>query len=178
LTTLVSECEQSIKSLQVTNAADLSIISDAPLRGAIAVQEANLRLAEAELQPIVLTSPITGSVSKIDKLEGSTVGANDPIVTVASPKVDYILGYVGQPLRIEPVLGMKVEVRSRGLNRTVTYARITHIGSQIELFNAPLRARGMGNAQERGLPIAVSVPADLKLRPGELVDITLASKND
>jgi hypothetical protein len=31
----------------------------------------------------------------------------------------------------------------------------------------------MGSAQERGLPVIVSVPDDLKLRPGELVDLRL-----
>jgi hypothetical protein len=66
-----------------------------------------------------------------------------------------------------------VEVRSRGTNRTVGEARITSIGPRIELFNAPFRINGLGNAQERGLPIVISVPPNMDLRPGELVDLNL-----
>jgi hypothetical protein len=52
-------------------------------------------------------------------------------------------------------------------------ARVTDIGPRIELFDAPLRVRGMGAAQERGLPIVISMPPNLSIRPGELVDIRL-----
>ena len=31
----------------------------------------------------------------------------------------------------------------------------------------------MGAAQERGLPFVVSLPPDMKLLPGELVDVTI-----
>lgn len=141
---------------------------------ALTLANERLRLAEAELQPITLTSPIDGCVSKLQKLAGTTIIDGEPILTVASPDADYILGYVGQPLRIEPTRGMTVKVRSRGLHRTVGEATITHVGPRIELFNAPLRVRGMGNAQQRGLPIMVSVPPEMKLRPGELVDLTLS----
>jgi hypothetical protein len=75
---------------------------------------------------------------------------------------------------VEPTVGMKVEVRSRGVRRTVGQGEIIHVGPRMQLFDAPLRIRGMGNAQERGLPIVVTVPPEMKLRPGELVDLTLA----
>jgi hypothetical protein len=125
------------------------------------------------MRPVVITAPIDGRVSRIDKLGGARVAAGEPILMIASPEVEYILGYLGQPLRIEPKPGMRVEVRSRGLNRTVGEGQVTDVGPRIELFNAPLRVRGMGNAQERGLPILVSVPPNMKLRPGELVDLSL-----
>ena len=87
--------------------------------------------------------------------------------------MDRIIGFLGLPLRIQPKLGMEVEIRSRGLNRTAGRARITYIGPRIELFNAPIRLRTMEAAQARGLPIAVSVPPNMRLRPGELVDLSL-----
>jgi hypothetical protein len=70
-------------------------------------------------------------------------------------------------------VGMKAEVRSRGLVRKVGEAQVTDIGPRIELFDAPLRVRGMGAAQERGLPIMISIPPNMSIRPGELVDIRL-----
>jgi len=152
------------------------VAKDSPaVRASLDLLEAKLRLEEARFKPILLTSPIDGRVSKVSKLPGTTVREGETIVTVASPKVDYILGYIGQPLRVEPVAGQTVEVRSRGLNRSTGQAHVLEVGPRIELFNAPLRVRGMGNAQERGLPILVSIPTDMQLRPGELVDLRLPS---
>lgn len=142
-------------------------------RAALAVEEENLKLAEAQLQPIILTAPISGRVSKLEKASGSTVVEGSPIATIATTTPDRIIGYLSQPLRIEPKVGMQAEVRSRGLVRKVGIAQITEVGPRIEVFDAPLRVRGMGAAQERGLPIIISMPPNLTIRPGELVDIRL-----
>ncbi len=142
-------------------------------KAALAVAEENLKLAEAQLQPIVLTAPISGRVSKVDKLAGTTVTEGIPIVTIASTTPNRIIGYLSQPLRIEPKVGMRAEVRSRGLVRKVGEAQVTEIGPRMELFDAPLRVRGMGAAQERGLPIIISIPPNMRILPGELVDIRL-----
>ncbi len=147
---------------------------DSPsLKAALAVAEASFQLAAAEIQPIVLTAPISGRVIKISALTGSTVGAAAPIVTIASPQVDRIIGFIGLPLRLEPQVGMEVEIRSRGHNRVVGRSRIDYVGPRIQLFNAPMRLRTMEAAQERGLPIALPPPPNLHLRPGELVDLHL-----
>lgn len=165
----VDAAERSWRTLDAASAAD-----EAPATiAALAVAEQNLKLAEAQLRPIVLRAPISGRVSKVDKMAGATVVEGIPIVTIASTTPNRIIGYLSQPLRIEPRVGMRAEVRSRGLVRKVGEARVTNIGPRIELFDAPLRVRGMGVAQERGLPIVVSIPPDMLIRPGELVDIRL-----
>ena len=144
---------------------------DPSIRAKLEVEEQKLHLAESELCPVLLKAPITGRVSKITKLAGMSVASNDPILTIANPKVDRILGFIGQPLRLEPKVGTAVEIRSRNAQRTVGKSHITHVGPRVELFNAPLRVRGMGSAQERGLPILIDVPEGMELRPGEMVDI-------
>lgn len=152
---------------------DRRTIESPQVRAALALAEERLHLAEAEMRPIVLTAPIDGVVTAVNKFPGSMVATAEPIVTIASSHVDHIVGFIPQPLRVEPVEGMEVEVRSRGVHRTVGYGRVLHVGARIELFDAPLRIRGLGNAQQRGLPIIVSVPPNMKLRPGELVDLAL-----
>lgn len=146
----------------------------ATVKAAMAVATEKLRLAEAELQPVLLRAPIAGRLTRLEVLPQSSVVRGGAIASIASPGVDRIIGYIGQPLRIEPRVGMKAQVRSRGFDRTLGECQVSHIGPRIELFDAPLRVRGMGAAQERGLPIVVTVPPNLKLRPGEFVDITLA----
>jgi multidrug resistance efflux pump len=168
-TLAVDAAEKSWRALDAASAKDAAPATTA----ALAVAEENLKLAESKLQPITLTAPISGRVSKLDKMAGSTVVEGLPIVTIASTTPDRIIGYLSQPLRIEPKVGMKAEVRSRGLVRNVGEAQVTDIGPRIELFDAPLRVRGMGAAQERGLPIMISIPPNMSIRPGELVDIRL-----
>jgi hypothetical protein len=80
------------------------------------------------------------------------------------------------PILDEPKVGMEVQIRTRGLRREVGLARIVEVGAQLEsvplALLSPMRLAGA----ELGLPIDVSLPANLRIRPGELVDITLLSK--
>jgi len=142
-------------------------------KAALAVAEKNLELAEAQLKPIVLTAPIDGRVSRVDKAVGAAIVEGIPIVTIASTTPDRIVGYLAQPIRIKPEVGMRAEIRSRGMVRQSGEAKVLEIGPRMELFDAPLRIRGMGANQERGLPILISIPKDMTFLPGELVDIRL-----
>ena len=165
----VDVAEKSWRALDSASAAD-----DPPAtKAALAVAEKKLGLAEAQLQPIVLRAPIDGRISKIDKMAGAMVVEGIPIVTIASTKPDRIIGYVGQPIRVQPKVGMRAEIRSRGIVRKTGEAKVLEVGPRMELFDAPLRIRGMGGSQERGLPIMISIPPDMSFFPGELVDIRL-----
>jgi len=166
---LVEQTGESIKRLN----PDTFDPDTAAVRAAVAVAQQQLKLAEAELQPVYLTAPIAGQVSKVNKFPDSMVATAEVIATIADPHVDRIIGYVSQPIRLEPKVGMPVEIRTRGAQRMTGRAQITHVGPRIELFTAPLRIRGMGAAQERGLPFVVSLPPEMKLLPGELVDVTI-----
>jgi len=168
-TLAVEAAENSWRGLEADPANDESPATKA----ALAVAEQKLLLAESKLQPVTLTAPISGSISKLEKVPGSTVLEGTSIVTIASTTPNRIIGYLSQPLRIEPTNGMRAEVRSRGLVRKVGLATVTDIGPRMELFDAPLRVRGMGAAQERGLPVFISIPPNMSIRPGELVDIRL-----
>lgn len=165
----VATAEKALLALAPTNNVDES----ASVKAAIAVANQSLRLAESELQPVALRAPISGYITKIEALPQGTVVRGGAIATIASSGVDRIVGFIGQPIRVEPRVGMKAIVRSRGINRVAGDCLISHVGPRIELFDAPLRVRGMGAAQERGLPIVVTVPPNLHLRPGEFVEITL-----
>lgn len=132
-----------------------------------------LRLAESELKPVILRAPISGHITKLGASANALVNRRQPLITVSDSKVQRIVGYIPQPVRVEPTVGMPVEIRSRGSERVTVRSTVAEIGPRIELFDAPLRVRGMGAAQERGLPIVVSVPENMKLRPGELVELRL-----
>lgn len=132
-----------------------------------------LRLAESELRPTILRAPLSGHLTRLYVQANAAVNRRQPLMTIADSHVERIIGYIPQPVRVEPTNGMTIEVRSRGTHRTVALSSIVNVGPRIELFDAPLRIRGMGAAQERGLPVVVGVPTGMSLRPGELVDLRL-----
>jgi len=170
---LVAEGETNLQSLQVTNRADISKVSTDPLAAAIAVQESKLRLTEAELSPRMVKAPIDGIVTTIFHRAGEAVNAGQPIVAIATLSPVRIVGYLRMPLAARPTVGMEVQVRTRGLRREVGKATVTEVGTQLESVPATLLGPINFANVVQGLPVDISLPPNLKILPGELVDITL-----
>ena len=170
---LVAEGETNLQSLQVTNKTEISKVSTDPLAAAIAVQESKLRLTEAELSPRVVKAPIDGIVTTIYHRAGEAVNAGQPIVAIATLSPVRIIGYLRVPLAARPTVGMEVQVRTRGLRREAGKATVTEVGTQLESVPATLLGPINFANIVQGLPLDISLPANLKILPGELVDITL-----
>jgi HlyD family secretion protein len=173
LTRLVEEGEKSLKELSPDNSPDISKISDDPMRAAMALNEAKLRQAEAELSPLTLYAPIDGIVTTIFNRPGEAVLAGKPVVSIATLKPIRIVGYLKAPVLDEAKPGMRVEVRTRGFRRESGPAQIMEIGAQLEAVPAPLQSSLKLASVEMGLPVEISIPSNLDIRPGELVDISL-----
>ena len=178
LSRLVTEGEAHLKSLQLTNTPDPSKVSADPLLAAIGVQETKLKLTEAELSPIPLRAPMDGIVSTIYHRAGEAVNAGQPIVAIATFNAVRIVGYLRPPILEEPKVGAQVIVRTRGLRREVGPARVLEVGSQMESVPATLLGPVKFANVELGLPVDISLPTNVKIRPGELVDIYLPGKSD
>jgi multidrug resistance efflux pump len=178
LTWLVEEQARNFEQMQPTNSIDMAKVSDEPLRVAIAAQESKLRLTEAELSPIILQATVDGMVTTIFHRSGEAITAGEPILAVAAANSVRIIGYLRAPVIDEPKVGMRVEVRTRGPHRQVGSARITEVGGQFETpapaLQLPIKLANV----ELALPIGVSIPANLNIRPGELVDLTLLPTPD
>jgi multidrug resistance efflux pump len=177
LTKLVQEGEESFNKLQLTNSPQISQVSENPLRAAIAVQESKLRLTEAELSPVTVRAPIDGLVSTIFHRAGESVTAGQPIVAVATLNPVRIIGYVLPPIIDEPKAGMAVEVRKRGLRNRSGLAKIVEVGTQLESVPPTLLGPVKFANTELGLPVEVSLPQNLNIRAGELVEIVFSPKS-
>jgi multidrug resistance efflux pump len=177
LVAIVSEGERMLQQLQLTNAPVIATVRDDPLRAAIAVQEAKVRLAESELSPLPLRAPIDGIVTVIYHRAGESVAAGQPVVAISTLEPVRIVGYLRPPLLREPKAGMKVEVRTRGVRRAVGQATVLDVGSQYEAVPDILMGPIKFSNLELGLPINISLPLNLRLRAGELVELTLLSEN-
>jgi hypothetical protein len=71
---------------------------------------------------------------------------------------------------------MEVEIRTRGLPRTSGSANVVEVGTQLEAVPATLIGPMKLANTELGLPVEISLPKNLRIRAGELVDIVLLSK--
>jgi multidrug resistance efflux pump len=175
LSQLVEEQAKDFDENSLTNTFEMSKLTDAPLRAAIAVQESKLRLTEAELSPITLRATADGMVSVLYHRTGEAITAGEPIFSIAAFNSVRIIGYLRAPIMEEPRVGSKVQVRTRGLGREAGVASILEVGTQMETIAPALLGPMKFAATELGLPISISVPPNLKIKPGELVDLTLAT---
>jgi len=178
LTLSVEEQGQKIGLLQPTNTTDISKVTDEPLRAAIAVEESKLHLTEAELNPIILRAAVDGMVDVIYHRVGEAVTAGEPIVGIAPFNAVRIIGYLRPPITEEPKLGGRVEVRTRGPGRQVGTAQIMEVGDQFEPLPPALQMPVRLANSELGLPLSISVPPSLQIRPGELLDLKLVPRTD
>ena len=171
LTKLVAEGEQSFKELNPSG--DLVKMSNDPTHAAMALEEAKLRQVEAELSPVTLRASMDGVITAIFHRSGESVTAGQPIIAIASVQPVRIVGYMRAPNLDDPKVGMKVEVRTRGGRRDVGLAQITEVGTQLEVPPLALASSAKPANTELGLPLEISLPANLHIRPGELVDLKL-----
>lgn len=175
-THLVAEQEVKVKEsrllpdLRPSGSETNSFKNDA-MRAAIAVQAEKIRLTEAELSPIPLKVPLSGKVTTIFKRAGENVMAGEPIVAISATHSDHIVGYVLQPLTIQPKKGMSVRVRTRTPQRLTGTGKILEIGAQMQAVSQPLLRPGV--TFETGIPILVSLPSNVQAVPGELLELTL-----
>jgi len=124
-------------------------------------------------KPVLLRAPIDGRVSSIAHPSGVSVIAGATILTITPTNATKIVGYVRQPITYRPRIGDAVVVSTRSNQRRSGNAQVIRVAAQLEtvgLFLVPSDRPML----EQALPIAVSLPLELNLLPGEFVDLHIA----
>jgi multidrug resistance efflux pump len=130
------------------------------------------RAAVAAQQSIPLVAPIDGVVATLARQEGEVVRPGLPILTISGARPFRLVGHLRQPLTFTPAPGHAVEVRTRGAERRFAGGTVLATGHVLEaLPPTVLTLFNRVGAAELGLRVHFSVPAELALRPGELVDV-------
>ncbi len=171
LSRLVEEQEKTFPQLQTTNAMDFADISDEAVKAALSMQDAKLKLTEAELSPFILRATMDGIVTTVFHRSGEAVMAGQPVVAIATFNPVRIVGYLRAPIQAEIKKGMEVEVRTRGLRRESGLGEIKEVGTQLETVPATIMGPMKLVSADLGLPVDITIPANLNLRAGELVDL-------
>jgi multidrug resistance efflux pump len=125
-----------------------------------------------QLRPSTIKSPIDGVVSMVHVQQGEQVRRGVPIATITPHASTNVIGYVRQPIQRHPQVGDRVQVTTRTSPRLTGEARVLKIGAQLEPLNPALLSAETPR-MEMGLPLVIGLPGNIKLLPGEFVDIAL-----
>jgi multidrug resistance efflux pump len=179
-TELIRRIEPDLQPSDVGNNRSVPAAAAAGLRAAVSQKEQQLRLIEAQLSPVPLVAPIDGVVTQLYRRSGEVVSGAEPILQISATRAARIIGFLRQPLPLEPKPGMEVEIRTRTFLRRTGNARIAQVGQQLEPISptllAAMRLPVSTIPTDLGLRVHITAPEDLALRPGEQVDVII--KND
>jgi multidrug resistance efflux pump len=151
----------------LADAAALRLLT--PFRATVAAQEARMRQLKIQIEGLAIRAPITGTINAIHGWPGQLVRAGEPIVTVAATHGQYIVSYVRQDQRLNPEVGSAVSVYIRGIRSQPMTATVERLGPQF--LPIPRHQRRDPSVREWGLPVRITLPGGLDVRPGELVDL-------
>ncbi len=118
---------------------------------------------------LFVRAPISGTLVEVFCSPGQRLHAGAPIATLAADYGSYIVSYLPEATRFEPLPGMKVTLRSRAVGARAVESEIEEVGRQIEAIPTSLATNPA--IPERGLPIRIALPAEIDMQPGVLVDV-------
>jgi multidrug resistance efflux pump len=144
----------------------------------LAQLEAAHAAALKSLEPFTLVAPISGMVSLPLRLIGEFVPAGEPLLSIDSVRAENIVAYLRQPYRFDPEVGMIVRVTTRTFHRQVFLSHIQQVGAQVLVLTNAVAVFRPGNQVDAALPLIVPIPPDINIRPGEVVDVIVASSDD
>ena len=146
-------------------------------RAALSLQEQKLQLLESQFSPVLLVAPCDGIVSEILRHSGEAITAGEPILTIKGSEALRVSVYLSEPRGDVWSPGAQVQIRTRDRQRKSGWAQILTVGNQFEPIPVSLALNhSVNSAFETGLPIAISVPRDLRLVPGEFLDVSWPSR--
>ena len=148
----------------------------APIRAGISVQEAVIEELDAELASLQITAPIGGVIAAVHRRPGQRVVAGDPIVTIASKEMTYVLSYVREtnPTPLRPGMGVVLRLRKPGATHQDFRTQVEEVGPHVE--PVPPHQLNDQSLAEWATPIKIRIPDSLRqqgVRPGDLLNVIL-----
>ncbi|HEY4760674.1 MAG TPA: HlyD family efflux transporter periplasmic adaptor subunit [Thermoguttaceae bacterium] len=163
------EAQERLESLPDYQKLELETLLD-PIVRAIDAQQARIKELQLQIDNLEIRAPITGTICAIHRWPGQTVRAGDPIMTIAADTGRYIVSYIRQENIIRPQPGADVLIKVREPKAVTVASKVEQVGSQMEMV--PLHQLRNVQLPEWGVPVRISIPNNLVVKPGELVDVS------
>jgi multidrug resistance efflux pump len=138
------------------------------LHTAITNVEVRIEDLEFKLDSLEVRAPISGRVTQLVAVPGQAVIQGQIIMTITSDVSSQVISYIRQDQRFKPTAGMPVVLRSQIEGATVA-AEVKQVGPRVEAM--PTQQLRDPRTPEWGIPVIISIPPDMKFRPGELVEV-------
>lgn len=125
---------------------------------------------EHRIAACAIRAPFAGVVTELHRRPGESVHVGRQIMEIAAEGGTHVISYLRQESAIQPVAGMKVQVRRTLGNREVQVGTVEAVGAQYQAV--PAHQLIDKKTPEWGLPVRIRMPDGTILKPGELVNIT------
>jgi multidrug resistance efflux pump len=146
----------------------LASLSIEQLEAAMSAAEVRIEDLEYHLDTLVIRAPITGRITTLNCVPGQAVIQGQTIMTITSDISNQVISYIRQDQRFKPVTRMPVELRSQ-LEEATVAAEVKEVGPRVE--SIPTQQLRDPRTPEWGIPVVISIPPAVRLRPGELVEV-------
>jgi multidrug resistance efflux pump len=140
------------------------------LQAIIASKEQDLADLDVRLEGLQLRAPISGTVTQVHLHPGQAVQPGATIMEISSDTGAAVMAYLrAEQQQLQPAKGMPVEVRLNRRPVQIFRGQVETVGGQVE--SVPSRQLRDPRVPEWGLPVRVSVPPGIDLKPGEVVTL-------
>jgi multidrug resistance efflux pump len=146
----------------------------AAMKVALSAKEEHLSQLDGKLEALVIKAPFSGTVTQIHARSGQFVQPGNPILEIASNQGTSIVAYLRAEQQVMPREGMEVEVRMASDPYHPHAAKVESVAGQFD--SVPTRLLRDPKMPEWGIPVRVTLPQDVSVRPGELVRVTFRSR--
>ncbi len=170
---VIEETERAVRAISRGDLEEAGV-SEA-IAATLRLHEEKLKLKEAQLRPVPLVAPISGTVGEIRRGNRSNLVEGETILTIRSPEPERIVAYAKEPLAFDPKVGMEVKVRARNAGQSSGTGKVLSVGAQVEPLDPAYQTPHL-NIYESGLPVLISLPATLEARPGERVEVDILER--
>ncbi|MCK5000904.1 MAG: HlyD family efflux transporter periplasmic adaptor subunit, partial [Anaerohalosphaera sp.] len=140
-----------------------------PIKQAIKVQEKVIEGLQLQGQALMLTAPVSGIVSTIQRRPGETVLAGEPILTITEPVPSGIVGYLNDMQADSVKPGDTVVLIKNGSSPRMQEAMVISVGPGVE--EKPVRYWKIPDVPEWGRPMLIELPSGFEAIPGQAVGV-------
>ncbi len=140
-----------------------------PLRSKILIQQRKIYELKIEDAMMIIQSPIDGRVSQLVRGSGETVLRGEPILSVSATQTSQIVAYAKEIHSEKIEEGLTLSLFKRSAPQTMTPTTIQIVGP--EIVQLPKRLWPNPSLPSWGIPVILSVPEDLMIKPGETVGV-------
>lgn len=145
-----------------------------PLRAGVRAQERRVEEIEIQRRGLALRSPVVGRVSQVLARSGQYVLPGEPVVFVQEETATEIVAYASDTSAAKVAERSRVTAMRRVGPSVVAESVVMRVGAAIEMM--PQRLWRDPATPDYGLPFVIAGVPELRLRPGEVVTVRIASR--